>query len=184
MNDDLLSDSQAKEETFVLRGGAATEQAIYDRFMAHYTPFGFQQRADEITYHPMPYKPEPDDKLLLKQPWRIILELYSGTQRMVLGLDLYGDIILGRGNSSPGNIVLNLDEYGAKELGVSRQHLLLRPTISKLYAIDKGSTNGTTVNGSPSGRGVATPLKHEDLIGLGNMVLMVHIVSKPEPPAS
>lgn len=155
-------------------------ETIYSRFIAHHMPFGFQTRDDrDITFHPMPYKPGADDKLLLDEPWRILLELYVEDQRMVVGLDLHGDLILGRGNSRPGHIVLSLDEYGAQELGVSREHTMLRPTKSHLYVIDQGSTNGTVVNGAPSGRGVATPLKNEDLLRLGNLVLMVYILSKP-----
>lgn len=155
-------------------------ETIYSRFIAHHTPFGFQTRNDrDVTFHPMPYKPDAGDTYLLKEPWRVMLELYVEDQRMVVGLDLYGDLILGRGQSRPGHIVLNLDEYNAQSLGVSREHTMIRPTKSQLYVIDQGSTNGTVVNGAPSGRGVATPLKHEDLLRLGNLVLMVYILAKP-----
>lgn len=161
---------------------------IYNRFMAHFTPFGFQGSQDDVDFHPLPYKPEASDELLLKKPWRVILELYTEDRRMLMGLDLYGDVILGRGESHPGRIIIDLDPYDAHELGVSREHAMMRPTSSQLFVIDQGSTNGTTVNGVRSGRGVATALKHEDLLRLGNMVLMVHIAGKPgasaQPPKS
>lgn len=152
---------------------------IYSRFIAHHTPFGFQSRDESVQFHPLPYKPEPDDTLLLNQPWRVMLEMFQDERRMVLGIDLYGDVFLGRGQSRPGHILLNLDEYDAQGRGVSREHALLRPTQTHLYLIDQGSTNGTVVNGAASGRGVATGLKNEDLLRLGNLVLMVYIVSKP-----
>ena len=82
---------------------------------------------------------------------------------MYMGLDLYGDVILGRGDSHPGRIIVNLEPYGARDLGVSREHVMLRPTPTRLFAIDQGSTNRTTVNGVPSGRGIATELRDEAL---------------------
>lgn len=168
------------QETNILPGGIADPMAIvYKRFMVHYRPFGFRSRQENPIFHPIPYQPGPDDDLLLKDPWRVLLELYSGEQRMTLGIDLYGDIILGRGESSPGRIIVDLDSYNAVELGVSREHVMLRPMLKRLFAIDQGSTNGTLVNGARSGRGIATPLRDEDLLSLGNMVLMIHVVRKP-----
>lgn len=169
------------DETFVLPMGVAQAiDTIYNRFLAHYTPFGFQPRGEEVKYHPLPYKPEPDDPLLLMQPWRIELELHTAAQRKVMGLDLYGDVVLGRGPSRPGRIILDLDGYGAHELGVSREHLMLRPTRTRLFAIDQGSTNGTTINGATSGRGMAVALHDDDMIALGNMVLLLRIIKKPD----
>jgi hypothetical protein len=177
-----MDDQQQDEtrETTVLPGGISDPmQIVYTRFMAHYQPFGFHSRQEEPIYHPMPYEPGSDDELLQKEPWRLLLELYSGEQRMTLGLDLFGDVILGRGESQPGRIIIDLESYGAQVLGVSREHMMLRPTPRQLFAIDRGSTNGTLVNGARSGRGIAMPLKNEDLLSLGDMVLMVHIVRKP-----
>ncbi len=166
---------------FITRAdGSVTPDIIYSRFLAQHMPFGFQRRDDqELAFHPMPYRPDPDDELLLAEPWRVMLELYEDDQRRVLGLELYGDVMLGRGQSRPGSILLNLEPYNAQELGVSREHALLRPSRVNLFVIDQGSTNGTTVNGTPVGRGVATPLRHEDLLRLGNLVLMVHILARP-----
>jgi hypothetical protein len=171
---------KADESTFIIPAESSDPiGTIFDRFTAHYTPFGFQSRDETIDYYPLPYKPEPEDELLLKQPWRLLLELYSDDQRRMMGLDLYGDVILGRGDSRPGRIILNFGPYGAKDLGVSREHAMLRPTATKLFAIDQGSTNGMTVNGAPSGRGIATVIRDQDLLALGKMILMIHIVSKP-----
>jgi hypothetical protein len=172
------------QETSIIKGSALDPlNTIFERFMANKTPFGFQVRQSEQEYHPIPYKPNPaddNDKLLLIEPWRVQLELYADDQRRVLGMDLYGDVILGRGDSRPGRIILNMDPYGAQELGVSREHLMIRPTKTHLFALDQGSTNGTTINGSPSGRGVATQLKNDDLISLGNLLLLVRIISRPD----
>lgn len=180
MRDDN-NDERVGEDTYVIPKGAEQNplNIIYDRFLAHFTPFGFERNERDVTFHPLPYKPGSSDALLLSKPWRIMLELYDGDQRMMMGLDLYGDVVLGRGQSRPGRIIIDLDEYGARDLGVSREHMMLRPSERKLFAIDQGSTNQTTINGAPAGRGVALALKDQDLINLGNMVIMLHIVDSP-----
>lgn len=181
----MLSDDNKtrylNEETFIVPQQEDRINAIFERFLIYYTPFGFQTRVDDVAYHALPYKPGPQDELLLREPWRVRLELYVGQKPMHLGLDLYGDVVLGRGKSKPGLIVVDLDAYDAQELGVSRQHVLLRPTARHLFAIDQGSTNGTTVNSMPLGRGMARALADEDLLNLGNLVLMIHIVKRPNP---
>lgn len=170
------------EETYVFSGQQSDRiNAIFDRFLDHYTPFGFQSRVDGLKYYPLPYEPGEDDELLLKDPWRVRLQLYVKQKPMHMGLDLYGDVILGRGKSKPGQITVNLEAYDALELGVSRQHVMLRPTARHLFAIDQGSTNGTIVNGIPVGQGMARALQDEDLMNLGNLVLMLHIVKRPDP---
>lgn len=183
MSDDLhnpSANSEDSEETYVIPDSAGDEiDRIFERFMHNQSPFGFQPREQTLTYHPLPYEPGPDDRLLLAHPWRIVLELQVADRPLRLGLDLYGDIILGRGKSRPGRLVLDLADYSAKEQGVSREHAMLRPTSNRLFLIDQGSTNRTVVNGVPSGRGVATPLSDEAMISLGNLLMMLHIVSRP-----
>jgi hypothetical protein len=156
----------------------AMEQ-IFNRFMQVSRPFGFVRRDSTVQYHPLPYKPEPDDRLLLKQPWRVELELHTGDQRLRLGLDLYGDVILGRGESRPGRIIVDLEPYNARALGVSRGHVMLRPTATRLFAIDQGSRNHTAINSVLSGRGVAAELHDQDMVALGNFVLQLHVIGRP-----
>lgn len=178
MSDENANDSQ---ETSVIRGSALEPlNTVFERFMANQRPFGFQAQQGQLEYVPIPYKPDKGDAMLLPEPWRIMLELYADDQRRVLGLDLYGDLILGRGESRVGRIIFDLDPYKAQEMGVSREHVMLRPTRTHLFALDQGSTNGTTVNSAPSGRGVATILKNQDLLALGSLLLVLHIVAKPD----
>jgi hypothetical protein len=178
-----MSDDESppnSQETFVMKGSAIDPlNTMFERFLANQSPFGFQGEQDAIEFHPMPYRPEEGDTMLLAQPWRIMLALSANDRRMIVGLDLYGDLVLGRGDSRPGRIILNLDPYEAMNQGVSREHLMLRPTKTHLFAIDQGSTNGTMINGAPSGRGVATPLKDQDLISLGNFLVQLRIEAKP-----
>jgi hypothetical protein len=175
---DSYSDEANPENTLFMETDPI--KTIFDRFATSYAPFGFEQSARCSEYHALPYRPQQGDKLLLQQPWRIMLELRASGQRMVLGVDLYGDVILGRGDSELGRIIIDLEPYGAHGQGVSREHAMLRPTASSLYAIDQGSSNGTAVNGASLGRGVATPLKDGDLLTLGNMVIALHVVRQPD----
>lgn len=168
-----------EDKTYIFETGGNSMEVIFTRFMAHYTPFGFHPQDREVKYHPLPYKPEAGDTLLLKEPWRIMLELYRQNKRMVVGLDLYGDLMLGRGKSQPGRIILPLEEYEAVKLGVSREHALIRPTMTSLFIIDQGSTNGTKVNGALAGHGMAVAIKDGDLLELGQMTIMVKILSRP-----
>jgi hypothetical protein len=174
----------SNDETFIVSVSPAIRMdQIFSRFLAQHTPFGFESSVEDIAYHPLPYKPGSDDDLLLDKPWRIWLELYAKDKRMYMGLDLYGDVILGRGKSQPGRIILDLEPYGAHAMGVSREHVMLRPTRTRLFAIDRGSTNSTSVNGVHSGPGVATRLNDEDLMTLGNMIIMVHVIDRPDAPS-
>jgi hypothetical protein len=177
-------DVPSRNQTTIIQSNMRNSSigTIYSRFVAHHTPFGFQSREETVEFHPMPYRPEPDDTLLLLQPWRVMFEMLEDEKRRVLGLDLYGDVLLGRGGSRPGHILVNLEPYNAQGHGVSREHALLRPTRTHLYVIDQGSTNGTVINGAPMGKGAAVSLKNEDLVRLGNLVLMLYVVAKPGDP--
>ncbi len=171
------------DETYIISTENAADfmDTIFSRFMSDYKPFGFQRAGSEMTYHPLPYLPGPDDDYLLKSPWRIELELQTDQEKtMVVGLDLYGDITLGRGESQAGRIILDLEPYGAKELGISREHLMLRPSEQRLFAIEQGSTNGTTINGVSAGRGIVMELHNDDMLALGNMILILRILHKPD----
>jgi len=173
-------------KTIVIPSGSLNPlQMIFDQFMAQHGRFGFQHAEEDVRYIPLPYKPDEQDFLLTKKPWRLMLELYTDDdKRMVIGIDLYGDLIFGRGESRPGRIILDLDPFGAEDFGVSREHAMLRPTSTRLYLIDQGSTNRTSVNGATSGAGVATTLKNEDMINLGNMVIMLRIIRTPQDAVS
>lgn len=178
----MTDDNQtSSDETIMLPASELFAMSlIFDRFMSGSKPFGFTPPSTDRTYHPLPYKPEPDDELLLKTPWRVELELHTAGERQVLGLDLYGDVILGRGRSKIGKIIVDLETYGASSMGVSRTHLLLRPTPTRLFAIDQGSTNRTAINSVPMGKGIAKALSDKDMLTLGNMLLQLHIVTRPE----
>jgi hypothetical protein len=97
----------------------------------------------------------------------------------VVGLDIYGDVILGRGADVPGSPDIDLSNLNAEQVGVSRRHALIRPGRSKLYLIDLGSTNGTYVNGVPVSKGMAQVLRGNDSISLAGLSMVIEIIKSP-----
>ncbi len=111
--------------------------------------------------------------------WRI--ELHSiETGADSAGLDICGDTVLGRGTDPLAAPDLDLDPFGAADMGVSRRHALLRPSRQRLYLIDLQSTNGTRCNGVLLGPGSVHILVHNDTISLGALTLQIKIVRSPD----
>lgn len=111
--------------------------------------------------------------------WRIELHGLHGSRRP-LGLDVGGDAVLGRGIWSSGPAPdINLDLYGAVSQGVSRQHVLLRPTKNDLFLLDLSSRNGAWINGVRLLEGREYPLRNRDKIKLGKLAFQVRIIDTP-----
>ncbi len=134
-------------------------------------------------FYPIPYLPDPDDWLMLRTPVRVILEMMRSGYDDVLtiGLDLYGDMVFGRSqNRRPGRITLDLTDYDCRDLGVSRNHLLVRPTTDGIYIVDLGSRYGTTLNGETLDGHTAVLLPGDCEIILGQRVIFrVTFVNPP-----
>jgi len=96
-----------------------------------------------------------------------------------LALKLNGDVVVGSVDEGGVCPDVNLADWNGWERGVSRRHLLMRPTPSKLFLLDLRSTNGTTVNGLPLDVGWAYAAKDGDLISLGSLNFVLSIVEGP-----
>jgi signal transduction histidine kinase len=107
--------------------------------------------------------------------WRVRFNSQSEVKAS-LGLDINGDVILGRG-TGPANL-LDLSAYG-QELGVSRRHAMLRPTDTHLFVVDLGSTNGSWCNGRSIGVNIPHKLTSGDVLTLGRLELGVSIIRRP-----
>lgn len=108
--------------------------------------------------------------------WRLRLDLASDPERRI-ALDVNGEVILGRSIGEPD--VIDLTPFDAASHGVSRHHLILRPTTTHLYAIDMGSTNGTQRNGRPIGISSPARLVDGDTLALGKLQLIVNVIGRP-----
>lgn len=111
--------------------------------------------------------------------WRVELHGLMA-ERQPVGLDILGDTVIGLGKSDGAPPDLDLAAFDAARKGVSRRHALFRPTRNRLYIIDLGSTNGTKCNALPVGLGVATEVKDNDTVTLGNLTFTVRIISRPD----
>jgi signal transduction histidine kinase len=129
----------------------------------------------EISYRPVPQNIDIDSAGD-RPVWRIRLDLAADPAHR-MGLDINGEIILGR-NSESYNLV-DLTEFGASDYGVSRHHLLLQPTATDLLAVDLGSTNGTFCNNEQLDKNDSHSLSSGDTLTLGRLKFIVHIIGRP-----
>jgi signal transduction histidine kinase len=129
----------------------------------------------EVIYHPMPHS-DVAGGAGTRPVWRVRFELASDPS-VCFGLDINDEITLGRGGSGPD--FLDLGPYKAAEMGVSRRHAILRPTPSKLYVLDVGSTNGTWRNGRSIGVNTPYNIVDRDTLTFGRLQFVVRIVERP-----
>jgi hypothetical protein len=147
-------------------------KADLEMLMTHQGAFGLRV-GDAQSYRVLPATMAAE---AAKNPeilrWRI--EFSSiGAQSDVVGLDICGDVVLGRAGGKEDDPDFDLNPYQAAEKGVSRRHALLRPSANKLYLIDLESTNGSRVNSVPVTG--AKALADQDSISLGNLVFLLKI---------
>lgn len=109
--------------------------------------------------------------------WRVVL-ISSDPDRLPLGLEICGDITIGRQTENT-QVDLDLTSYRAEELGVSREHALLRPTESCLMLFDMGSANGTFRNGERTKLGHHLEVHDGDVITFGGIHFKVMVVDHP-----
>lgn len=181
-----LSAVEQEAERLLRLEEARARQRLTDRLEGNQMPLsdilgGFSSRLRAGTaeeYIPLPLhmldKPIPDNVPL----WRIELHGLPG-RPLPLGLDLFGDTVLGRSGDGSFKPDLDMDKYNGFNMGISRRHALLRPTVNRLYIIDLGSTNGTMRNALLLGKGVAQSVEHGDSIVLGRMAFTIHIIDGP-----
>lgn len=138
-------------------------------------PFGTEPGSAH-EYVKLPTRPASQN---LDIRWRIELHgLARGVEPV--GLEILGDIVLGRCVGEDDDPDFDLEPYGAFETGVSRRHALLRPTKNCLYIIDLNSTNGTLYNALRVGPGVTRAIGQNDTITLGQFSFTIKIVERPQ----
>ena len=121
-----------------------------------------------------PAAPSGTGGLNALEPGQIALSLTGVGQPIILsGRPQY---ILGREGQDQVVPDLNLNEYGAREKGVSRVHAALRQERDQLLLVDLGSTNGTRLNGVPVTAHQPVRVQSGDEIRLGKLALKVRFV--------
>lgn len=120
------------------------------------------------------YKPVPAADVDPRNPvWYVRFEL---PEDHTLALEINGEITFGRGD---GDGMIDLNPYGVANYGVSRHHMLVRPTAANLFLIDLDSTNGTYRNGRSVTAHSPSHLADGDNIRLGDFSMTVHVDERP-----
>ena len=126
---------------------------------------------------------QPDEYLKLphqaainnpERPLMKIMLISFDLAHNIVGIELYGDLVVGRG--SGGSSALDLSDHMATEYGVSRKHVLLQVTEHGLAVMDLESTNGTRLNGKRIFANVVYALNHSDVLALGRLEYQIRIV--------
>ncbi|MBK8984960.1 MAG: response regulator [Chloroflexi bacterium] len=127
-----------------------------------------------ITYQRVPHQIDTSEARK-RATWRIRLSLLADPTQEI-GLEINDEVILGRDPDQ--RQVIDLNQFDAVNLGVSRRHAILRPTPSNLFIVDLDSTNGTLRNGRTIGRSPER-LLNDDIITLGHLQVVLHIDDRP-----
>lgn len=130
------------------------------------------RKAQEEWYVQLPSSEKWQKRRMSRTHWQLRLALDSDPQQQI-ALELVGDVILGVQLNSDDDLDLNLNIWRAYDKGVSRRHLMLRPTDQRVLIADLGSTNGTIVNGRSLSPQEAYPVQPGNIISLGRLHLRV-----------
>lgn len=86
-------------------------------------------------------------------------------------------VVLGRSADAPtSNPLIDLSQYHAFSLGVSRQHARIGYNGNGYTIEDLGSSNGTWVNGNRLTARQPHPLRSGDHVQLGELLIFVYFV--------
>jgi hypothetical protein len=112
------------------------------------------------------------------RPYRIGLK--NQTFRSVLVFDLFNCITLGRDQATSNTVPhINLQPYNALELGVSRQHAILKREADHVFLIDNNSANGVLLNQQALRRETPYLVNNGDFIKLGLLNLQLIFLINP-----
>ena len=119
----------------------------------------------------------PEHELALEIGLPKMIALAIPEMQMRIMLQVTGDILVGRSfEENETGDYLDLRQFGAEDLGVSRKHLRLWSENGELFVEDLASTNGTSVNGVRLIARTPRKIRHADQIMLGKLELKVQFV--------
>lgn len=94
-------------------------------------------------------------------------------------VDVSKDVTVGRVPSSDDPpVTIDLEPFDGHDLGVSRQHAMLKRINDNLILVDLGSSNGTFVNGHRAEPGDRYYIMDGDTISFGRITLEVRFVKR------
>ena len=118
-----------------------------------------------------------EDKTLFDESMCLIFEIIGSSR--ILTLDVEQDVIVGRSDKTDNfSAGLDLTEFGAYQLGLSRKHATIRRNDTQLELEDGGSRNGTFLNEEKIEPHVAYTLSNGDQVRFGNMRVQLRFARK------
>jgi hypothetical protein len=110
--------------------------------------------------------------------WLIQLE-NLGPRLSPLGIEIASDVVFGIERPYQPSPDMDFSLFYGVDKGVSRRHVMLRPSQQRLYLIDLNSTNGTRLNGIKLNSALPVALSSGDLVSMGALTFMVTILATP-----
>lgn len=137
----------------------------------------------QVLSSPPPVKPRPKAAGQTRQldgtrldtglPQRV--QFFVRESGEVMELSASNAIMIGR-RSSTLPVDVDLADFGAQDLGVSRNHLLIEPGGNRLIAKDLNAVNGSRLNGQRMRPLSMYELRHGDELKLGRIHLKVYFI--------
>jgi hypothetical protein len=122
---------------------------------------------------------------LAQKHWKVIFQAIAGSEIKPVGVEVKGLIVIGRLEAgSDTKPDLDLTPYGAGQMGVSRQHVILFLTDDGPCVIDLNSTNGTWINGLYLEPGQKYQLRTGDRLELGSLKMLVRVTNPADQDVS
>jgi pSer/pThr/pTyr-binding forkhead associated (FHA) protein len=102
--------------------------------------------------------------------------LYSTEREEVIDVPEQNEFTIGR--FVEGQVItpdVDLNNYEAYDMGISRLHATIRINVekNKIFVVDLGSANGSSVNGYEIPANSEVPLNHGDVLSLGKFNMKV-----------
>ncbi len=114
----------------------------------------------------------------MPRPWKVALRIMQKENRLIFDMDR--PMVIGRMDTEQDVFPdIDLGPYDADELGVSREHMMLKLDKERIVAVDQGSSNGTFLNNSRMRPNEEYPLRDGDEIQLGMMKVKVELLMNP-----
>lgn len=114
----------------------------------------------------------------MPRPWKVGLRIVEKENRLIFDMDR--PMVIGR--MDPDHDVypdVDLGPYNADELGVSREHLVLKLDGDRIVASDNGSSNGTLLNRDRMKPREDYPIRDGDELQLGLMQVKIELLMNP-----
>jgi len=134
------------------------------------------QYFDQLKFMRLPV-PKEEGEVSTEKTWRVVL-INLVTRQEPLALEIWEEVTIGRRVGAP-QVDIDLSQHNGLELGVSRVHASVRPTVEALLLYDMGSTNGTYCNNIKATAEDPLRIKDNDIISFGALKFLVKVVRFP-----